>query len=151
LSCLNASRSYSDGPPIEFVADTSSARIDERSMPGGGISEPPEFLRLLEKYNFETVDFRNQELSAEQQAKLLDGVALILAHHGAVMTSFVYLDPPPSVVEVMGARAPRAVFTLIASGQGFNYRGIYSDKCDESQNMLVDLEELEETISLSFG
>jgi capsular polysaccharide biosynthesis protein len=116
-----------------------------RTIPGGGISESPDFRSFLIDHNFETVEF-GSELSIEQQIRLLDGAGVVLASHGAALTNLLYMNAPLLVIEVVGARTPRANFIHLANFLGFHYWGVFSHSYDGTSNIVVDVEQLREAI-----
>ena len=118
-----------------------------RSAPGGGVSETPDFLAFLKEYAFEIVDFGSRELSIEEQVKMLDKAAVILAPHGAALTNLAYLSPPLVVIEIICPLTPRAVFMHIASLLKFDYYGVFSDISDMQHNIVVDGGELREVMA----
>jgi len=113
-----------------------------RGRPGGGICETPEFILFLKEYGFESIDFSDQELRVEEQVRMLDNAGIILAPHGGALTNLAFLNPPLRVIEIVGSRTPRAVFTHIASTLRLQYYGVYSPDFDENDNIIVDIDEL---------
>ena len=117
-----------------------------RSGRGGGISESAEFMDFLKRHAFETIDFGDAEMTVEEQVRLLDEVGIILAPHGAALTNLVYLTPPTLVIELIGSRTPRVVYMHIASILRLGYYGIYSDRYDAEENVVVGSDELEDAM-----
>ena len=117
---------------------TSTTRVTK----GGGISETEEFLAFLKEFDFEIVDFSTRHFSVEEQIALLSSASVILSPHGASLTNLVYLNPPLSVIEIMGTRTAWAMYLHIASMLGFEYYGVFSEAYDEQGNIIVDIDEL---------
>ena len=118
----------------------------QRERAGGGISETREFLQFLKEYGFESIDFTEKPLSIEQQIRLLDGASVILAPHGAALTNLAYLNPPLSVIEIVRARTPRAIYMHIASMLKFQYYGIYSELLDANEDVIINIDELRDAM-----
>ncbi|MBX9829241.1 MAG: glycosyltransferase family 61 protein [Xanthobacteraceae bacterium] len=116
-----------------------------RTMSGGGMSESPDFRSFLIDHKFETVEF-GSDLSIEQQIRLLDGAGVVLASHGAALTNLLYMNAPLLVIEVVGARTPRANFIHLANFLGFHYWGVFSHSYDDTSNIVVDVEQLREAM-----
>ncbi len=117
-----------------------------RSGSGGGLEETAEFLSLLQALNFETIEFGAGK-TVEEQVAMLDGAKLIIAAHGAALTNIAYLEEGVSLIEIIGARTPRAMFMHLCVMIGLKYSGILTDRYTESQNVSVDATELRELIS----
>jgi hypothetical protein len=113
-----------------------------RERLGGGICETIEFINFIKEYNFEAIDFSDQELSVEAQIRLLDGVSVILAPHGGALTNLAYMNPPLSVIEIISHRTPRALFMHIANTLKLHYYGVYSMDLDDDDNIIVNIDEL---------
>lgn len=113
-----------------------------RSQPGGGIAETAGFLALLREHDFETIECGQGEFGAAHQAALLEGAGVILSPHGAALTNLVWLSPPLSIIEIIGAATPRACFMHLSAASGFDHHALYSPATDEAGDILVDLERL---------
>jgi capsular polysaccharide biosynthesis protein len=122
-----------------------------RSTTGGGISEGPEFLSLIQEFGLEVVEFGDGDLSVEAQAAMLDGAGVILAAHGAALTNLAFLSPPVSVVEIVGIRTCRAVFRHICEILGLRYHGLIASHYDSEGNVVVDAARLREFLASAIG
>jgi len=118
-----------------------------RTAAGGGISESAAFLALLGEFGFEIVEFGDGGRTVEAQVALLNGARLVLAAHGAALTNLAYLNPPLSVVEIVGLRTPRAVFMHVSSMLGLRHEALLSPDYDAQGNIIVDAEALRAAIT----
>ena len=75
------------------------------------IAAGPEFLDLLARYGFETVDFGSGEHTIEQQVEMLSGAEVVLAPHGAGLTNLTYLNAPLTLIEVFSGSLFRRTMT----------------------------------------
>lgn len=122
-----------------------------RTAPGGGIVEDEAFLKVLAAYGFETIDFGGGEHTIGEQIAMLDGAGVILSAHGAALSNLTFVSPPTTLVELIGARTPRACFVHIAATMGLGYHGLYSDDYDEAGDIRIDAEELEAVLRSRIG
>lgn len=107
-----------------------------------GLCETPEVLDFLKQNGFETIEFGDRPMGIAEQVKLFDGAAVILAPHGAALTNLAYLNPPLSVIEVMGPKAPWAVFMAVSSMCGFHHHVVFSYDYDKVGNIKVPASDL---------
>jgi hypothetical protein len=137
----------------QISAPTGSRRIyvkrsqrGTRTADGGGVSETPEFMEALSDFGFEVVEFGNGERGVAEQVELLSGAGIIIAAHGAAVTNLAYLQEPVTFIEIMGARTVNACFLHLASMLDFNYYALTSSDYDEESNIVVDADELRQTL-----
>jgi hypothetical protein len=113
-----------------------------RADAGGGIAETPDFLALLERHGFETVEFGAGGLAVLDQVRMLDGAGVVLAPHGAALTNIAYMTPPATIVEIMGPNAGRPLFLHISAVLGFSHRVLYTYRYDVAGDLLPDIDAL---------
>jgi capsular polysaccharide biosynthesis protein len=109
-----------------------------RGHDGGGLAETPEFLAMLARQGFETVECGAGGLTVAAQVRLLDGAGVVLAPHGAGMTNITYLTPPVRIVEIMGPQAGRPLFMHVSAVLGFEHRVLYTRDYDEGGALCPD-------------
>jgi capsular polysaccharide biosynthesis protein len=117
-------------------------RTPEAFRKGNNISETPEFLALLARYGFETIDFGNGENSIAQQVAMMRDAGVILAAHGAGLSNLGYLTAPLTVIEVFGRDVLSSSFLQLSVCLGFDYHAVLCDESDEMQCMVVDPQRL---------
>jgi hypothetical protein len=118
-----------------------------RGHDGGGLAETPEFLALLARRGFETVECGAGGLSVQAQVRLLDGAGVVLAPHGAGMTNIAYLTPPVRIIEIMGPQAGRPLFMHVSAVLGFEHRVLYTRDYDEHGSLCPDPAAVEAVLS----
>lgn len=141
---------------MKFSAPPGKRRLlVNRSQPkprvGDNIAQTPEFLELMARYGFETVDFGSGEKTIEEQVEMLSGAEIVLASHGAGLTNLAYLNPPLTVVEVFSAGVLSASFLQIAMHLGLRYYGMIEENVAANGNILVDVEELDRILRETLG
>lgn len=117
-----------------------------RTGAGGGIHETPEFLDLLARHQFETVDFGEGDYTILEQVALLDKAGIILAPHGAALSNLTYLNAPLGIIELIGPRTPRAVFMHLSSMLGFRHIPHYCTTLDENGNIEPPIDAIDAAI-----
>jgi len=113
-----------------------------RAVKGGGISEDAAFCQFLTEYGFEVLEFGDGEQTVHEQVMKLDGCSVIIAAHGAALANLVYLDPPVTVIEIFGPYTTRSMYIHICATLGLSYYGTSSVQCDESNDIIVNCDEI---------
>jgi hypothetical protein len=118
---------------------------------GDNISQTPEFMEVMARHGFETVDFGNGEKTIEQQIEMLSGAEVIVAPHGAGLTNLAYLNAPLTVIEVFSASVLSASFMQLSLHLGFRYYAVIEEHVAADANILVDAEQLDRILQDCLG
>jgi len=116
-----------------------------RSSAGGGISEAPEFMSMLQAKGFEKVEF-SADMTVSEQVNTLSGAEIILSAHGAALTNILYLEKGVCLIEVIGRGAPRAMYMEISKYIGLSYYGYISEENDDEGNMVINSQQINSII-----
>jgi hypothetical protein len=116
-----------------------------RRSGGGGISEAPEFMELLQKNGFEKIQF-SADMTVSEQVSTLSGAEIILSAHGAALTNIAYLEKGISLIEVIGSDTPRAIYMEISKHIGLSYYGYISEHNDDKGNIIIDSQQINSII-----
>lgn len=134
------------GPKRYYIRRGSSItrkRADGGDANRGGLVEDAPFLEFLNRFGFQTVEFGSGEHSIETQVNMLQGAHIILASHGAHLTNSLYLQPPLTLLEILGPNISSAAYLYIANALSFGYYGLVSDQMNEVGDLVVDCERLQ--------
>ena len=112
----------------------------------GGLVEDANLEKFLTHFGFQSVEFGNGDLSIEEQIALLDGAQIIFSAHGAHLTNIVYLNPPLTIIEILGPLMSSIDYLSIANLLSFDYYGIASHLVDNDGNIIVDYAKLYEVM-----
>ncbi|MEO5339431.1 MAG: glycosyltransferase family 61 protein [Magnetococcus sp. MYC-9] len=113
-----------------------------RAGGAGGILEDLHLKKFLDHFGFQTVDFGTGEYSIDEQVHMLEGAQILLSAHGAHLTNMVYLNPPLTLIEILGPEMSNFAYLRIAKELAFDYYGVMSHWVDDRGNIRVDCEEL---------
>jgi Glycosyltransferase 61 len=116
-----------------------------RSSGGGGISEAPELMNMLQENGFEKVQF-SADMTVSEQVNMLSGAEIILSAHGAALTNIAYLEKGVCLIEVFGSGAPRAMYMEISQHIGLHYYGYISEDKDDEGNMIINSQQVNSII-----
>ena len=125
---------------------TKSKRVylSRYKYPTRKVSNEDELVLMLKKYNFEII--YPEELSLEEQAKILNSSEIVIGPHGSALTNIIFSEDI-KVIEFFGSHVPLGFYSLCMV-LGFEHYQLYcKDNGNKTSNMFVDIDKLDNLIA----
>ena len=117
--------------------------LSRHNYPTRKVSNENELELMLQKYNFETI--YPEEISLEEQVKILKSAKIVIAPHGSALTNIIFSDNI-KVIELFGTHVPLAFYCL-SMVLGFEHHQLYcEDDGSRNSNIYVNTNQLESII-----